>query len=262
MYLVGQEQNKELIDNNKIDNASFIMIKGPANYGKTYLTKYIAKHYGMDYILLDNKVDTIRDLVEISNRNNNCLYHFKDFDKSSPAAKAALLKIAEETPKGVKIVVTTSAYNFLETLNSRAYIIGMKAYSYNDINEYADNLGFKADLLDKMENQYHLELTPSLLYKYKDREDIEEIFGIVDETISAINEGLTLEKISKISNSFWKDDIDRVKIYLEILSKCSKSINKKYYQVIKLVEQASYRLNKIAINNYKQLIHNMLMEMV
>ena len=109
MYLVGQRRNKELIDGGKLDNASFILIKGPKNYGKTYMAKYIANHYKMGYLLLDNKVDTIRELVSSSNKNNNCLYHFKDFDKSSPAAKAALLKIAEETPKGVKIVVTTSA---------------------------------------------------------------------------------------------------------------------------------------------------------
>ena len=98
MYLVGQEKNKKLIDNGKLDNANFIIIKGPTNYGKTYLAKYIANHFNLTYVALDNKVATIRELVRISNKNNECLYHFKDFEKSSPAAKASLLKIAEKTP--------------------------------------------------------------------------------------------------------------------------------------------------------------------
>ena len=50
MYLVGQEENKKLIDEGKLDNANFIIIKGPKNHGKTYLTKYIADHYKMNYV--------------------------------------------------------------------------------------------------------------------------------------------------------------------------------------------------------------------
>ena len=56
MYLVGQEKNKDLIDNGKIDNSTFILIRGPEHYGKPYLVKYIANHYAMHYKLLDNKV--------------------------------------------------------------------------------------------------------------------------------------------------------------------------------------------------------------
>lgn len=261
MYLVGQKRNKELIDGGKLDNATFILIKGPKNYGKTYLSKYISSHYKMDYILLDNKVETIRQLVSSSDKNNNCLYHFKDFDKSSPAAKAALLKIAEETPKGVKIVVTTSAYNFLQTLISRAYVIDMAPYTIDDIKEYGNNLGVEDVLIDRLEKSY-LELTPTLLFRLKGNEDVTEILDLADETIQCINNGLSLEDISKISAKFWKDDKEKLQLYLDVLCKCSHMITKNYFRTIQIVEQTKFILNKVAINNYRNLIHNMLMEMI
>lgn len=261
MYLAGQSKNKELIDNGKLDNVSFILIKGPKNYGKTYLAKYIANHYNMDYILLDNKVDTIRELVNNSTKNNNCLYHFKDFDRSSPAAKAALLKIAEETPKGVKIIVTTSAYNFLNTLVSRAYVMSISPYSNEEIEEYAENLNVNKELISKLEDAYK-NLTPTILFNLKSNTDIEEIINIAETTINCINKGLTLEDISTIAANFWKDDKQRVEIYLDILCKSVQKIKVNPYRVITLVSFTMYSLDSKAINNYRNLIHNMLMEMV
>lgn len=262
MFIVGQKQNRNMIDNGGLDNANFIIIKGPINYGKTYLTKYIASHFKMDYILLDNKVETIRSLVESSNKENNCLYHLKDFDKARPAAKAALLKIAEETPKGVKIVVTTSAYNFLETLTSRAYVISIEPYFAEDIEEYNKVLGLSEELLSIMKDNFRIIPTPTILYNYKEREDIMEIFDLVQSTIDSINNGLKLEDISRIANNFWKDDREKVIIFLQTLSKAHRLLTKNYYDITSLVQDTLYKLNKITITNYRQLIHNMLMEAV
>ena len=261
MYLVGQRRNKELIDGGKLDNASFILIKGPKNYGKTYMAKYIANHYKMGYLLLDNKVDTIRELVSSSNKNNKCLYHFKDFDKSSPAAKAALLKIAEETPKGVKIVVTISAYNFLDTLLSRAYVMDMAPYTIDDIKEYGNNLGVDDILIDRLSKSY-LDLTPTLLFKLKGSDDVTEILDLADETIDCINNGLTLEDITRISAKFWKDDKEKLILFLDILARSSQRLKCKQFKVTKMVERTKFTLNKVAVSNYKNLVHNMLMEMV
>lgn len=261
MYLVGQKKNKQLIDNGKLDNATFIIIKGPKNFGKTYLTKYIANHYNMTYVLLDNKVNTIRDLISISDRNNNCLYHFKDFEKSSPAAKAALLKIAEETPRGIKIIVTTSAYNLLQTLISRAYVIDIAPYDNYEIEEYGNNLGIDISLINRLEASY-LDLTPSLLFRLKENEDVMEILDLVEETIKGLNTNLSLEDISRISSKFWKDDKENVQLYLDVLCKCSCRLTMDYFRTIQIIEETKFILNKVAISNYRNLIHNMLMELV
>lgn len=261
MYVVGQTKNKELIDGGKLDNATFILIKGPRNYGKTYLTKYIANHYKMNYLLLDNKVDTIRQLVSSSDKNNNCLYHFKDFDKASPAAKAALLKIAEETPNGVKIVVTTSAYNFLDTLMSRAYILNIAPYSFEEIYEYSKALFLSNEFMEKL-NKTYKDITPSMLYKLKEMENADEILDLARKTIEAMNRGLKLEDISEISSKFWKDDKTAVELYLDILANSGDKLHKNCFKMVHTIEATKFILNKVAINNYRNLIHNMLMEMV
>lgn len=259
MYLVGQEKNKKLIDNGKLDNANFIIIKGPTNYGKTYLAKYIANHFNLTYVALDNKVATIRELVSISNKNNECLYHFKDFEKSSPAAKASLLKIAEETPKGIKIVVTTSSYNLLDTLMSRAYILNIEPYSEEDIIDYNKNLSFNIELFDILQKELRMKLTPSKLFKLKNIENIKEIIDLAVDSIAKIKNGLKLEDISQISNNFWKDDGTNTDIFLQLLESGLAGFN---FKCIAQIEKAKYTLAKVSISNYRQLIHNMLMEMV
>lgn len=261
MYLVGQEKNKGLVDNGKLDNANFIIIKGPSGYGKTYLTKYIANHYDMEYMQLDYKVDTIRQLVSSSNNNNNVLYHFKDFDKSSPAAKAALLKIAEETPKGVKLVVTTSAYNLLDTLISRAYVLDMVPYNSTDIDEYSKVLEVEDSFMDRLYGTFEY-LTPTLLYKLKNMDNVSDILDIAQETIDALNRGLQLEDVSKIAAKFWKDDKEGLLLYLDILSKSSSKLLKRWGLIQYNVEKTKAILNRTAVGNYRNLVHNMLMEMV
>lgn len=259
MYLVGQEKNKNLIDNGKLDNANFIIIKGPTNYGKTYLAKYIANHFGLTYVSLDNKVSTIRELVSISNKNNECLYHFKDFEKSSPAAKASLLKIAEETPKGIKIVVTTSSYNLLDTLMSRAYILNIEPYSEEDIIDYNKNLSFNNELFDILQKELRMKLTPSKLFKLKNTENIKEIIDLAVDSIAKIKNGLKLEDISQIANNFWKEDGSKTDIFLQLLESGLSGFN---FKCIAQIERTKYILAKVSISNYRQLIHNMLMEMV
>ena len=262
MYLVGQEYNKELIDNGKLDNSNFIIIIGPRNYGKTYLTKYLAKHFNLNYMLLDNKVSTIRGLVAASNRNNESLYHFKDFEKASPAAKASLLKIAEETPKGLKIVLTTSSYNLLDTLLSRAYILHIQPYSQSNINDYVDKLSFNMKLLEALQTELGVELTPSKLYNYNSYPELEEITKFALDSVSKINKGLSLEDISKISNNFWKDDGNKTLLFLDFIESGISKNSKKYYKKIKAIEQTKSIIKNISISNYRQAINNMLMEMV
>lgn len=261
MFLIGQNNNKKLIDEGKLDNASFIIIKGPTDYGKTYLAKYIANHYQMNYIELDYKVATVRELVESSNYDNNCVYHFKDFEKSSAAAKAALLKIAEETPKGVKIIVTSQASNILQTLTSRAYVMSMESYTIDELEEYANKLNFDLTIMDRL-NKLHVNITPSLLYKYKEREDIAEIIDLAEDTFNRIEQGLTIKDISEISNKFWKDDIDKLTIYLNVLCTACLDLSHDRFVTICYIQQAMYTLTGTAISNYKLLVHDMLMGVV
>lgn len=262
MYLVGQNEIKKIIDNNLLDKVKFIIIKGPNNFGKTYLTKYLAQHYGMFYKAISIKVSTIRDLANIQGEKINTVYHLKDFDKASNAAKAALLKVAEETPDDIKIVVTTSSINFLDTLLSRAYVINIEGYTKDQIYEYAKVIDFDVNLLDRLINEFHISITPTLLKKYKDFENFEEVLDLVKKTINAINEGMSIDVATEVSSKFWKDDREKLFIYLTILDKCSHVISKDCLYDTLLIERALYRLNKLTITNYKQFVNNLLLEMI
>ena len=264
MYLVGQKTNKELIDNGKLDNANFIIIKGPSSFGKTYLVEYIANHYGMLYKKMDNSVDQIRKLNRSTvNRGiANVLYHFPDFEKSSNAAKAALLKISEETPEGGKIVITTSAFNVLQTLVSRAYNMNIAPYSKEEVEEYADNLGFDKALLDKLVNDIGMRLTPSILVKYKKREDMEEIITLAEYLCNALMQGIKLSDISFISNKFWNDDYEKVQIFLETASCIIMKNIRPSYKYISCIEETKVSIDRYHITNFKNAIQSMLMEMI
>lgn len=261
MFLIGQKHNKKIIDDGRLDKVGFLIIKGPAHYGKTYLAKYIANYYKMNYIQLDYKVATVRKLVESSNFDNGCVYHFKDFEKASSAAKAAILKIAEETPSGVKIIITTQTHNLLQTLKSRAYIMNMESYEMDELKEYAYKLNFSSNLMERL-FRLHVDITPSLLYKYKEREDIDEIIDLVEDTFNKIQNGLNMKTISEISNNFWKEDMDKIIIYLNTLSSSCWSLKQNRFETICRIQNTLDILNKTKISNHKLLIHNMLMEIV
>ena len=78
-----------------------------------------------------------------------------------------------------------------------------------------------------------------------------------------LKEGIDLIKIDKICKEFWKDDKEKVQIYLNLLKNAilSSVLGSVIYFIVPL-EKTEYTLNKVAITNYKQLLHNMFMEMV
>lgn len=78
----------------------------------------------------------------------------------------------------------------------------------------------------------------------------------------SINNGLKLEDISVISNNFWKQDPENMSTFLELIKGGIDKNLRGYYKIISSIEKTNYLLRNVSISNYKQLIHNMLMEMV
>src|SRR5699024_7774144 len=103
-----------------------------------------------------------------------------------------------ETPEGTKIVITTSAYNFLDTLVSRAYNMDIQPYSKEDILDYVNILSFDENLLNTLLDGYKLDITPSMLRRFKEREDIQELIDLSNYTISSLLQGMNLENIGTI----------------------------------------------------------------
>lgn len=215
MYLVGQKKNLDLIKN-WTTMPSFTIVQGNNDMGKTYFVKYLCKRFGLGYMLLDNKVDTIRKLVSTAKPNGNIVYHFKDFHLASIQAKNALLKITEEPLAGNYIAI--SGLKQIDTLESRARIIKMQPYTDEELIDFINN--------SSLDNNVAMRLlkcnfrTPSTIMKYGKLEDIEEILSFAEFTATDIL-NLNQTDINKIATKFErgyeKGKVDKALIYIELL---------------------------------------------
>lgn len=216
MFLVGQEKNLELIKNwNTMP--SFTIVQGNNDTGKTYFIKYLCNKYGLGYMLLNNKVDTIRKLVSTTKPNSNIVYHFKDFHLASLGAKNALLKITEEPLQGNYIAI--SGLKQIDTLESRARIIKMQPYTDNDLNTYIEN----TTDIDKNITQRLISCnfrTPSLISKYCKVEGINELLdfaGCIISDITRLSQADVDNIVSRFSRSYEAGKQDEALIFVELL---------------------------------------------
>ena len=93
MQIIGQEANLALIDKWK-EMPPFVIIQGDEHTGKTYLTLYLCRKYGLRYKKISNRVDDVRSLINVMQPFSNTLYHFDNFHTASINAKNASVNIA------------------------------------------------------------------------------------------------------------------------------------------------------------------------
>lgn len=266
MYIIGQEQFKNHVEYLKESPKPFIIIKGPKHYGKEYLTKYLAKELGLTYIKMkDNKVKTVRELVENSTYQNDCLYHFVDFDDSTVMAKAALLKVAEETPKGVVIVITINT-STLDTLVSRAYNITLESYNDEDVQEYKSKINKDTEVLDSL---IDLSIkTPSMLLYYSEIDNIEDILEDVNEVgDKLVNNRMYIEIATKVSNHYknpYNDsEVDTSVVFLKLLTGyLMKSKHEKVYDWVTVIEDNVRRIRQIPTISRKMILNECLLGLI
>lgn len=134
MQLIGQVNNLKIIQRwDRIPQ--FVIIQGSKNTGKTHFTKYLCEMFHMNYVLVRNKINDVRELISIMREDSNTVFHFKDFEKASNRAQNTLLKITEEMPKGNCIIITGEKQ--INTLESRARKISMEQYSEYELGNFA-----------------------------------------------------------------------------------------------------------------------------
>ena len=212
MQLVGQTLNLEIISRWE-DIPNFVIIQGDLHTGKTNLVKYICSVFGYSYVLVNNSVSSVRELISVMAPNSKILYHFKDFDKASIQAKNALLKVTEETPVGNKIVITGS--NQLSTLESRAIKLIMASYKEDEMVRYFGKY-YNNDIAVKL---FRAGVdTPAKCEYYKEYEFIEQLLYYVYETYEALSY-ISVDKIIVMLKKFeYKyNGIDPSYLFIEML---------------------------------------------
>ena len=137
--MIGQKKALANIDNMK-ELPHFMLILGDKGSGKKTLVKEIIHKTGWySYYCPDNKVETIRTAIHCMYKvSAPTIFIMTDVDDMSVASKNVLLKVMEEYPRNVYIIMTVcNRQNVLNTVLSRAYIQTMDTYSKDEILEYA-----------------------------------------------------------------------------------------------------------------------------
>lgn len=140
--MIGQKYLKKYV-NTLIEEDSFprfSIFVGPKGSGrKTFLKEYFDGIYPED-----NKVDSIRKIIDMAYKVAHKTFIIPDADDMSNAAKNALLKVVEECPNDNYFIMTLEdEVNTLGTIRSRAQIFYMDMYFPKDLRDYADVIGIK-----------------------------------------------------------------------------------------------------------------------
>ena len=140
--MIGQKYLKKyvqtLIDEDNFPRFSIFV--GPKGSGrKRFLREYFEGIYPED-----NKVDSIRKIIDMAYKVAHKTFIIPDADDMSNAAKNALLKVVEECPNDNYFIMTLEdEVNTLVTIRSRAQIFYMDMYFPKDLRDYADVIGIK-----------------------------------------------------------------------------------------------------------------------
>lgn len=140
--MIGQNKIKS-IDN---FNSPLIILIGNANMGKSVVAEYIADKIGAQFVRCGNKVEEVREVIEISYKQiEPVIYYFKNIQLMNIAGLNSLLKVTEEPPFKAKFILSVDIKEHcLSTLLSRGFAIELESYTIGELKEYANlkNLDF------------------------------------------------------------------------------------------------------------------------
>ena len=135
---IGQRKAKEFVKQRKYLPNSTLIIGGKKS-GKATFARYIAEELGYDCIFIDNKVDSIRDMIELSSSLASPTLFVVRASGMSIGAKNSLLKVTEEPPKNVHIcMLAYTEGDVLDTLISRSWVIPLLPYSTDEVTYYLE----------------------------------------------------------------------------------------------------------------------------
>lgn len=262
MQLIGQQLNLDIISKwNKFPN--FLIIQGEEHTGKNYFLLYLCKLYKLHYIKVPISVKNIRELISQMVVNSNTVYHLDNFDKASPQAKSALLKITEEPMPGNYIVITGGPQ--IATLRSRARLIIMSPYKYEELNDLYSRYYPELDSLKLFKAGIN---TPAKIEYYKDCTQLKELLDSVYSIFSKITyiEAVDYIPILKLfSNRYEDDEVDICMLYINMLlqlisEKMLSSGKYSYYDILEVILKIKKQLSSENTLNRRLLLFKMFYE--
>lgn len=255
--LIGQQNLLQQFEQLKELPALTILL-GPKGSGRTFFSKYVSELRGLSYIKVKNKISDIRQMIEDTRvLSSPTIYYIENADEITIQAANAMLKIAEEPPKNLYIMLgLSSTENILPTIISRGRVFRMDNYSKAELETYFNKLDLAVKdnqtLLNCISNPG--ELNECLLY------DFDEAYRYVElvfNNILQVSTGNSFKISSKIA---FKADEAGIpiniffNIMLEVLRGHLQDDIAKINKMLKYTLETRRELNKKGAN--KKLIFN------
>ena len=221
--MIGQENNKRLIEN-FVDNDTcprFMIITGAEGGGKRTFAKFISEKLNADFLLFDNKVESIREVINTAyTQSKNILYCVYGYETMSIAAKNALLKIAEEPPTNTYVVLTATNKNeILTTLTSRAVVIDLEKYTIKELEECAKIFGVETDNIELCEVPLDI-----IKLQSTNQEEFKNFIDNVWEKIGTASIGNSLKLTNKLKLKEEQEGFDVILFINSIMKKVVETI--------------------------------------
>lgn len=135
--IIGQDKFMEMVKTIK-SFPSFCILEGPQGQGKKTMANWIAETLGYRMVTIGTKIDDVRQMIaDVQNLSCPIIYFIPDADTMSVGARNSLLKVTEEPPKNLYIIMSLiHSDNTLNTIKSRGRVFALDNYSYGELEEY------------------------------------------------------------------------------------------------------------------------------
>lgn len=215
-----------------------VLLQGLKGSGKHLIVAYIAKHLGLNYSDISEKLD----LESINNYylQSEPTIYLIDADKLTIKNQNTILKFLEEPLKNSFIIILTqNKYNILETIRNRCINLSLSNYSKENLSYFIDKDTDMSILLDLAETPGELKILKDLDIS-KELDFIDKIFDKM--SIAAFPNALTLT-----NHVGFKDEQDLISadIFIKIMR----------YELKRRISQGKNEFNvyKLTNNLYRSL---------
>lgn len=264
--MIGQNellnQFKEMIADRTVMFPKFIILVGPKGSGKKTMANEIYKMISESaninvnqYILEDNKVDTVRAMISDANKViEPTIYVIPDADKMSTSAKNSMLKVTEEPPANAWFILTLeNEYNALATIRSRGQVYKLHPYSGARIMDYI-KMRFERVSLQETEIMLDICETPGeveFLYKNGVIALYEYVEKVV-ENIATVSGSNAFKIGNKIAFKDEEDKYDLRLFWKAFMKVCSDKMRDlkdiKYADAIRITSKYMQQLSTTGVN--------------
>lgn len=204
------------------------------------------------------KVDQVRELIkrvyEKPVDSYKKIYIVDEADKMTVSAQNALLKVLEEPPVYVIIILIGSNENlFLNTIRSRCIKVKFDDIDINELKLFLENRGENV-------SEELLELYQGSIGKALKLNGIEEQYLEIKKLVETVNDENKLYFMKDMSKIITKENAIEVFEYMNILMFKLGKEDDKYLNAIPIISKALNKLNLKFNCNLEMIVDNMLLE--